>query len=210
MISEGFSYPAPDVVLADLGEKVVGAFSVGVQRTKTDLATYRQVFPQWVADHSERGLANWIHDRLWVHLLALGEGISTMQLIEKGMTREIVVGLNYRLRVKRHTEQDGAVSSYPTLAFLDFMEQPRGQFPLLAETRLFAGYEWSRGDRSVGSAVISLWDGRENLIWQEILPAVEDGDTGAQVITPDQPGPASPTVVVPANIGTPRESTEEA
>jgi len=59
-----FSYPGADEVLDDLGDKVVEAFARSVARARADLAEYRRLKPSWVAQSSERGLANWIHDRL--------------------------------------------------------------------------------------------------------------------------------------------------
>lgn len=75
MESSGKSDRVPNAaeVLDDIGEKAVTAFSKAVMRSKSDLATYRATFPQWVLDHSERGLANWISDRLWAHLIVLAD-----------------------------------------------------------------------------------------------------------------------------------------
>ena len=46
-----------------------------------------------------------------------------MDATEKGVTREITIGVNFRLRLKRHDEL-GDIASYPTPTFLDFATQP--------------------------------------------------------------------------------------
>ena len=119
-------HPTFQEVLDEIGGKAAAAFVLSVKRTKADLRAYRETFPQWVADHSDRGLANWIHDRLWAHLKTLADQVPDMDIIEKGPTREIAVGLNYRLRFKRHDEV-GDIASYPTETFLEFVAQPGHQ-----------------------------------------------------------------------------------
>jgi hypothetical protein len=201
MKSEVNAYPEPDDVLADLGEKAIRAFALAVRCAKADLDTYRATFPQWVADHSERGLANWISDRVWAHLSDLAEDVSSMTVTESGPLREITVGINYRCRVKRHSGDD--VSSYPTQAFLDFVSQPEAQLPGMEETRLIAGYDWIKDLRDIGDAVISLRDGKDNVIWKEPLPEVDDehGAGSAPVATPERSQPSRPTVEIPDGIG---------
>jgi hypothetical protein len=190
-------YPTPSDVLDDIGEKPAAAFTKAVMRAKVDLRDYRSAFGQWVADHSERGLANWINDRLWAHLAALADGIPGMEVYEKGPLREVVIGLNYRFRFKRH-DVVGNVASYPTDAFLDFVCQPASQLPGMEETRLIAGYEWLKEQRDIGAAVITLRDGKENVIWLEQLRIIDDaegaGKKAAPILMPEQPGPTSPTI----------------
>lgn len=166
-----------------------------------------------VTDHSERGLANWISDRIWAHLLNLAGDIEGVNLVEKGVTREVIVGLNYRLRVKRHAE-DGRVASYETPTFMEFVTQDDGNVTLegFEEIRLIAGYEWDKDKRDIGDPVLSLRDGKDNVKWQEKLPDVADEDEGggATVVTPQQPQPPAPTVDIPDEIGqAPAEPTEE-
>ena len=202
------SYPKFQDVLDGIGEKSTAAFVLGVKRTKTDLRTYRETFPQWVADASERGLANWIHDRLWSHLAGFAEDIPDMETIEKGVLREMIVGVNYRFRVKRHSDI-GSVASYRTEQFREFVAQPDQQLPGMEETRLILGYEWIKDAREIGPAVLSLRDGEDNLIWNEPLPDVADTDEGGTtpIITPQRPAPTVPVVEVPGAIG--QETQEE-
>lgn len=53
-----FDAPEPDSVLYALGDKVVHGVSRSVALGRNDLAEYRSAHPGWVADASERGLAN--------------------------------------------------------------------------------------------------------------------------------------------------------
>jgi hypothetical protein len=207
---ESSRYPKPDEVLEGIGDKAVEAFARTVQRARVDLRDYRRVFPQWVVDHSERGLANWIHDRLWAHLVEQVDAIPGMETVEHGVTREVVIGLTYRFRVKRHDET-GNVQSYATPTFLDFVLQPESQLPGMEETRLIAGYEWDKELREIGNAIMSLRDGKDNIIWAATLPEVDDGaaegDAGAPVITPTQPSPIAPVVEISPEIGKERGDT---
>jgi len=188
------SYPLSAVVLDDLSDKIVNALSRAVALAARDLREYRSTFPLWVADASERGLANWIHDRLWSHIAVAVDGISGVTLSDREPIREITVGHTYRLRVKRYHEE-GQISTYPTQGALEFFAQGSIQesLPGLEEIRLAAGYKWDRDTRMIGDAVLSLRDGREAVIWEEILPAPDDLAPDATTI-PSVPGPTSPTV----------------
>jgi len=208
-----FSYPKSHDVFDDIGEKALTALASCVVRVQHDLATYRRTFPQWAVDHGERGLANWISDRLWTHLVNLAESVPDMEITEKGVTREVTVGNKYRLRMKRHDEM-GDVASFPTQTFLEFTTQPDGQLPGMEETRLIAGYEWIKEERNIGDAVISLRDGKDNIIWCERLPfpgfAEEGGEGTAPVVTPETPSPVAPVIGLAENIGQKsKEPTED-
>lgn len=156
----------PDEVLAALGDKVCDALGVAVGHGRRHLHEYRQVLPDTALAHSERGLANWIHDVIWNRLVRELDHIEDVTLIDDGTTREFVVSSTFRVRVKRH-QIGGDVSSYPTQTALEFFTQENGQlaFEGLEEIRLTAGYEWERDAREIGPAVLSLRDGQSNLIW---------------------------------------------
>ncbi|MEU6030663.1 hypothetical protein ABZ825_27225 [Streptomyces tauricus] len=193
------SYPDPEDVLAGLGDKVTGGLARAVAKTRQDLAAYRETHTSWVSDSSERGLANWIHDRLWANLSAEFDGHSGITLSDREPTREITVGVNYRLRVKRH-RIDGKVSSYATQTALEFYAQGAQQaFPGFEEIRLIAGYDWDADTRSMGDAVLSLRDGEEAVVWHITLPEAGTGTVGvpAQPIRPTEPLPALPTIDLP-------------
>lgn len=188
------SYPPSQQVLEDLGDKVVEAISRSVDLTRSDLTAYRQANPLWVAQASERGLAAWIHDRLWYHFSVLVDGIEDLHLVDKEPTREACIGVAYRLRMKRHQE-DGRVSTYPTQAALEFMAQD-AQVVIdgLEEVRLIAGYDWNRDAHDIGPAVLSLRDGKENIIWRETLPPATGGEGEGGVPLPEAPSPTRPIV----------------
>jgi hypothetical protein len=185
------SYPSAGVVIEDLGDKVVGALVDATTFTRHDLAHYRDAHPGWVADHSDRGLANWIHDRLWAHLRRLLDDVDRVVLSDKGATREIAVGLRYRARVKRHGLDD-RIRSYPTEAALAFWAQS-DTLEGFEEVRLGFGYRWDTEERTMGSTVISLRDGLDNdVVWAVI---VDIGDApGAEAITWTPVDPSLPQV----------------
>lgn len=193
------SYPEPDEVLVGLGDKVTEGISRSVALAAKDLTAYRSDRPSWVAEHSERGLANWIHDRLWAHLTAQLDGHDGVTVGDGEPTREIIVGLTYRLRVKRHHE-DGRVSTYATHTALEFFAQGvQDAFPGMEEVRLTAGYEWDPDSREIGEAVLSFRDGKDDVIWQIPLPDVGTGLAGTSApLRPTTPEPPLPNIAVPA------------
>ena len=190
------SYPTSDQVTSELGEKVTDALSRTVAMAKADLLEYRRLRPAWVAAHSERGLAAWIHDRHWLHLAGLLSGISGVTVHDAEPIRDIYVGINYHLRVKRH-HWDGSVSTYPTAAALDFMSQPLWQPTLqgLHEHHLLAGYSWDKELRDIIAPVLSMRDGlHKKIIWMIELAPPSDSSSAAPVQFPTSPAPSRPTI----------------
>ncbi|MEV4278694.1 hypothetical protein [Actinoplanes xinjiangensis] len=191
-----FSYPTFEQVLDDLGEKVVNRMSLAAFRTRADLVEYRRLRPNWVADHSERGLANWLHDRFWAQLVVALDDVDGVDIIDQEPVREFYVGYRYRLRVKRH-QTDGSVSAYPTLASLSWFMQEQ---PIegLEEIRLATGYEWDAETRGFGEAVLSLRDGRDKIIWYNQLPPPQAASVGPDNVkplgVPPVAGPSAPRI----------------
>ena len=161
-------------VLDELGEKVLWALGKAVDEARQDLARYRRTSPDIAAQSSARGLANWIHDRVWHHICRLLDDVEDVVLHEKGVIRELVVRDRYRLRVKRH-HPPARVSTYPTQGALDFMAQPDGQLVLtgLELLRLVAGYQWDADRGEMGPAVLSMRHGIDSVLWVHELPSGE-------------------------------------
>jgi hypothetical protein len=177
---------------------------------RDDLALYRKTFPGWVAQECERGLANWIHGRVWAHLLKQLDGIKEVSIVDRELTREIYVGTRYRVRVKRH-HLDGLVNSYPTTTALDFLGQG-GTLPIptLEEINLIAGYEWDPEERAMGVPLLSLRKGRKNIIWSVPLPEADELGEGGTVVRPVTPEPTGPVVSLPGiDVRRPRSQEPE-
>jgi hypothetical protein len=191
------SYPSSQQVLEDLGDKVVDGLALAFARTRTDLREYRSDRPHFAATSSERGLANWIHDRYWSHLAGLLGDAPDVIVVDKEPLREVCVGVRYRIRIKRH-QQDGSVSTYPTQTALEFLTQD-GQTALsgLEEVKLVGGYSWNRDSRDLVAPVISLRDGADKVIWSVELPTAGDEEGGARVVRPEDPSPKQPTISLP-------------
>lgn len=176
-------------ILEELGDKVLAALASAVRATLQDYAEYRNRYPDWVAQSSARGLANWIHDRLWHHASGQMIVIDGVFVYERSGTRELIVDDRYRIRVKRH-RAGAAVSTYPTQTALDFMEQPDGQRVLqgLEQIRLIFGYEWNHESNDIGAAVLSLRDGHRNVLWVEELHDAPGPELGLPAReAPDRP-----------------------
>ncbi len=182
-----FSYPMAEEVLHDLGDKVVGALVDATRPARADLAEYRDAFPSWVADSSDRGLSNWIHDRLWAHLRRGLTDIDSVELVDQGVIREVAVGLRYRARVKRHTGRD-RIRSYPTKSAVAFWAQS-DSLEGLEEVRLGFGYRWDPEERVIGSTIVSLRDGLDkDAVWAVEVDAESSGVAGTEITwTPVDP-----------------------
>lgn len=175
-----FSHSPADDVLQDLGDKVVSAVVTANDHAREDYRVYREMNPQWAADHSERGIANWIHDRLWAHLGRVLDEVDDVLLISNGPTREIRVGTRFLVRVKRHDAKD-RVRSYPTKAAHSFWAQS-DTFEGLEDIRLSFGYRWNSEERKMGDALIALHDGLGTKpVWAVKVAAAES--TAASPVT---------------------------
>lgn len=163
--------PAFAEVEDDLGAETLAAMGKSVDLARSDLSKYRQTFPAWVAQHSNRGLANWIHDRLWFHLTALLDEYPVVAVSDNGVTREITISSKYRIRAKRHDE-NMSTRNYPTQAALDFHVQPMLS-PDFEEVRLSFGYIWDTEELAIKESVLSLHQGRE-LQWWATMPQGEN------------------------------------
>jgi len=192
------SHPDPETVLGELGDKVTAAISEAVRFAELEFRKYRQMHPDWAAENAARTFADLIHDWMWTVLKHRLDALPHVNIIDKEPTRQISVQvqsdsrLSYLLRFKLH-HLDGRTSSYQTQSVIDFEFQGTNRtFPGFGEVGLEAGYEWNKDARTVGAAVISLRDGRDNIIWVHPLPAPEAKDD--KVTRPMVPGPTSPTV----------------
>lgn len=192
-------YPMPDQVVAALGDKIINGFNAAVELTREDLATYRTALPEFVADHSNRGLANWIHDRMWARTRSELDDIDNISWIDEGPKRDIFKGLDFHIRLKRHSP-GGAIRSYPTQSALDFITQSPDLFTGIGVTtvKLCLGYEWDGVERRIGSPVMSLRDGSfDTSIWMVDLPRRGSGGGTVTPIMPSGDGPPAPVIELP-------------
>jgi hypothetical protein len=168
-------YATDDEVISELGDKFLTALVGAVRGARTDIGDMREWRPGWFPVMHSRVLSNLIHDRIWARLVAEIVSDPDMNVIEKGATREVAVGLNLRLRVKRHHVGD-QISTYPTQTAIEFWQQ-NSQFALpgLEEVRIAVGYRWDPETREVGAPVLSLRDGQDNVIWAVELDEPAEG-----------------------------------
>lgn len=196
-------------VVEALGQSPLDAIGKSVGLTRDDLATYRSTLPALAARHSQRGILNWVHDQFFAHVRGQFEtNVDGTQVLDREPTRDIFVGHQFRLRFKKHADDD-LVSSYPTEGFLDFAAQDPPQ--LIQEVRLIGGYRWDPETREIGTAVLSARDGKQNVLWVlELAEAV----TGAGVIhfqpqNVDPNLPALPQIVSPVEVEVEKDSESE-
>ncbi len=186
-------------VRSDLGDKVVDALVAAVSGAKEDLDTYRAGMPGFAYEQSGRGLASWIHDRMWQHLQRALFDVPGVLLFEQGPTREVVVGIEYRLRLKRHSA-DGMIRNYRTPTALTFWEADNFTLPGLEETRLCFGYVWNDDVEQMGEPVMSRRSSQDKVLWMVRLD--ERGGAGGTSPTSVEPivppsAPALPRVDIP-------------
>jgi len=189
-------YPSREDVLADLGDKVAEGIVLAVAQTRSDLRVYRRVFPGWVADATDRGLLSWCHDRAWSHLAAAFDEVHEVSFVDQPPLREMYVGTRYRMRFKKHGLDD-ELATYPTQTALAFLEQGACTLDGLDEVHLVAGYRWDPVLREVGAGVISLRDGKQNVIWTHVLAEPAGNVVPVTPILPVA-GPQAPLIDMPA------------
>jgi hypothetical protein len=177
-----------DVVRADLGDKVVDALVAAISCAREELSDYREVRPAYAYEHSERGLANWIHDRIWIHIVRGLFDLPGVTIHEQGVTREVYVGTSYRLRFKRH-DVAGMIRNYRTPTALAFWEADEVALPGMEETRLCFGYVWDAEASEIGEPVMTKRDGQDNVLWMIRLD--EPDATGSAPVQPIVP-PTTP------------------
>jgi hypothetical protein len=166
-------------VLAALGDKFLSAFAGSVTAARQDIRDMRAWRPSWFPTMHSRCLSNLIHDRIWAHLVHAVQDDDSTVLVEHGPTREVQVGVNLRLRIKRHRFAD-QISTYPTPTALAFYLQYALALPGLELVTLAAGYRWHTDLREIGAPVISYREGKDNPIWAVELA---EPKTGAEPIT---------------------------
>lgn len=188
-------YPSEEDVITDLGDKVVAGIAHAVAQMRDDLRVYRNTFPGWVGASTDRGLLSWCHDRAWAHLTSTFDDVVEVDVVDRPPLREMFVGTRYRLRFKKHDVED-RVTTYPTQTALAFLEQDSATLDGLEEVCLVAGYRWDPVLRQVGAGVISLRDGRENVIWTHVLAEPTTGIVEATPIV-GATGPTAPRIDMP-------------
>jgi len=202
-------YPTAEQVMDALGDKVVQGISESVMAAAADLVEYRRLVPRLAGRHSNRGLANWVHDQAWAHVSDRLDGVSNVFLVDSGPTREVQVGAaaQYRIRLKKHSRR-GRVTGYPTTSMLEFICQDQPTLLSLVgitQVNLCVGYEWDSLTRDIVGPVMSLRDGSfADVVWMTDLPIVGSvaGASVAPMVAP-QDRPALPAIDTPKlDIGT--------
>jgi hypothetical protein len=168
-------YPTDQEVVDELGDKFLEALVGAVRGARTDIDDMRTWRQSWFPTMHSRCLSNIIHDRVWARLIALIESDAATKVIEKGATREIAIGIHLRLRIKRHHAGD-RISTYPTRTAIEFWRQSNDMLPGLEEVRVAVGYRWDPDVRQVGAPLISLRDGKDNVIWAVELSEPAEGE----------------------------------
>ena len=195
------SHPSPDDVVTELDDKVIDAVRLGVAHAKEQFRIYQLEHPDWLAGNAKRTVANLIHDWMWAAVIAELDEAPHVRIIDKDPRRELAIRveseerLSYLLRLKRH-HLDGSTSSYQTQTVIDFeLQGPNETFPGYGEVRVEAGYEWDVETRTIGGPLITLRDGRDNVLWT--LPLTPHTGAGDGTVTrPTTPEPVLPSVGV--------------
>lgn len=184
--------PSADEVLTALGDKITFGLGDAVAGAANDLALYRAMLPDFAAEQCSRGLANWIHDRIWARAKANLDDVPDAHFNDRGATHDLWVRTDFRLRAKRHS-LTGAIRAYPTPSTLDFISQQTDLFGA-STVNLTIGYEWDEPAQQMGDPVISLRDGSfEEVIWMTNLPT--SGLAGTVFpIAPMSDSPATPAI----------------
>lgn len=107
-----FSYPTDEQVTAGLGDKFLTCFVDAVDAARGDYAEFRQWRPAWFPSFTNRFTSNFVHERVWAHMVDGLDEHADVVIVDKEPHREMTVGGKYVMRVKRHSEAD-RIRSYP-------------------------------------------------------------------------------------------------
>lgn len=184
-------FPTESQVLTDLGDLVLQRLVSAVDAARQDYLHYRNEHPNWAADETKRGSANWIHDRIWSHLRTELDGFDGVTFIDKEPERQFSIRSTYVFRVKRHKDQD-CVSSYPTASAMAFWSDRTPTLDVHDVHNLALGYRWDPDARAFGETVISY---RTEMGVPHWVVELHRGDEATAPVTwgPVQ-GPVLPTV----------------
>lgn len=170
-------YPAEQKVLDGLGSDFLQVFVDAVAGAREDYAVFRREHPDWLAGFASRSTAAVMHERLWGRLIALVDALEGIRIVDEPPVREIIIGMSYRARIKRH-HLDDTIASYPTASSLAFWAPGAATFDGLEQYSLALGYEWDEETREPGAAVVSLRDGTQRAIWKISLDRDEEKEAG--------------------------------
>ncbi len=182
----------PGSVLPALGDKFALSLSSAVKGARGDLDWLRSERAEWFPPMTNRGLANLIWERVWARLCDGLRDVPEANIVQSGSTNEIFVGLNFVIRVKRHTDAN-TISTYATPTAMGFYEQEQPALDGMAVTSLAVGYLWDPETKEIREPVVSYRDGKDNPIW--IMRLDEPGD-GAQAVTWTPIEPVLPIIYV--------------
>lgn len=171
MVSDSFSADQ-EVILEMLGDKMIEAWGSAVALTRFYLERYRLEMPELAMSHSTRGLANMIHDWLWDHLLHQIYGMDGVMIVESeaGPLRELVIGDQIRVRVKRQSATGSVATSQTSLALGFYQQQPEQLSLLPPEIKLVFGYSWDSAKFEIGSATVSCPRSIKKSLWVHEIP----------------------------------------
>lgn len=188
-------FPSLEEVLTDLGDDLIERLSAAVYGARDDYRRHRAEHPDWAADETGRGSANFIHDRIWAHLHTQLDGIDDVTFADNEPTRQLGIGSRYVIRVKRHREHD-CVRSYPTGTAWQFWSgDPAGveALPGMRIVPLALGYRWDAEAKLFGSAVLSYRTDMDKPVWVAELEETP-AETGATTLWRPVGGPSLPDV----------------
>ncbi len=188
-----FSYPEARDILDRLGPDFLHAFESAVEGAREDIAELRDERASWFPTMAPRTLASLIHDRIWCRLVDALDTVPNVTCIDKSNRREVAVGPDLVLRIKRHKKGD-VISTYPTATALEFYTQVPA-LPGLEQIPLALGYRWDSALRQIGVAVLSLRDGHDNVIWAVEL-TTQAGQSVVNLTTSEATEPSLPTIEV--------------
>lgn len=157
------SYPDPETVRSDLGDKFLNAVVSAVDGAREDLGEFQRFRPEWYAAYSKRFVANFIHERVFARVVEETRHHAEVTVVDEEPTRHIHHGTRYEMRVKRH-DSNASISTYPTRSTISFWTADT-YLPDLEKVSLALGYVWDSLLGEIKGAVMSFRDGKDNPVW---------------------------------------------
>ncbi|MCI6584235.1 MAG: hypothetical protein SPK50_04240 [Mobiluncus porci] len=156
--------PTQEEVREKLGEEFISRFVESVEGATADFKAFKKWHPDWAVSFSSRFIANFLHERIWARLKENASNLDSFEFVDKEPIREVHLGTELIMRIKRHDSND-RISSYPTRGAQEFWNIDFFTIPGLESFSLALGYHWDKDLREPQDALLTLYRKLNEPIW---------------------------------------------
>ncbi|MGO2819403.1 MAG: hypothetical protein ACTIA5_01290 [Brachybacterium tyrofermentans] len=183
-------FPSYDEVARDLGDNFLMSVVEAVDGARDDYVDFKLERSDWFATFTQRFVANFIHERIWARLVPAIDGDDAIVIEDREPVRQIRVGHQYTIRLKRHHEGD-RISAFATPSNEQFwMNELAVALEGLEAHTLAVGYRWDADLHEIREPVLSFRESKEKPVWSYELSM--DAVEAPRVIARPLEGPFLP------------------